>query len=48
MSPESAKEEEKEEKVKLDWLPLESAPAKFNEYFHSIGLKKDIYFKEML
>ena len=40
--------EEKEEKVKLDWPPLESDPAIFNEYFHSIGLKKDIYFKEML
>ena len=37
-----------EEEVKLDWPPLESDPAIFNDYFHSIGLKKDIYFKEML
>ena len=42
------KEEEKEDHVKLDWPPLESDPVIFNDYFHSIGLKKDIYFKEML
>ena len=37
-----------EEKVKLDWPPLESDPLIFNDYFHSLGLKKDVYFKEML
>ena len=39
---------EEEEKVKLDWPPLESDPLIFNDYFHSLGLKKDVYFKEML
>ena len=46
MSEDPKKEEEEE--IKLDWPPLESDPSIFNDYFHSIGLKKDIYFKEML
>ena len=43
-----SEEPKKEEKVKLQWPPLESDPAIFNDYFHSIGLSKDVYFKEML
>lgn len=41
-------EEKKEEKIHLDWPPLESDPKIFNDYFHSIGLKKEIAFHEML
>ena len=43
------KEEPKEEgEVKLSWPPLESDPKIFNDYFHSIGLKQDVYFKEVI
>ena len=55
---EEKKEEKKDEKkddkegeddeVKLHWPPLESDPAIFNEYFHSIGIKPEVYFKEIL
>ncbi len=42
-------EPKKEEvKIQLVWPPLESDPYIFNEYFHSIGMKKDVYFKELL
>ena len=41
-------EQKEEEKVHLDWPPLESDPKIFNDYFHSIGLKEDIIFHEML
>ena len=41
-------EKKEEESVKLDWPPLESDPFIFNEYFHSIGMKQDVYFKELL
>lgn len=39
---------ESEEKIKLDWPPLESDPAIFNNYFHSIGLSNKVFFKELL
>ena len=42
------KEPEKDEEIHLDWPPLESDPFIFNEYFHAVGLKKEVYFKEML
>lgn len=56
MSEEQKKEEEKPkeskegdgEEVKLSWPPLESDPKIFTEYFKSIGIKPDIYFKELL
>ena len=52
MENEVKKEEEpkkeEEEKIKLVWPPLESDPYIFNEYFHSVGMKDDVYFKEML
>ena len=41
-------EQKEEEKIHLDWPPLESDPRIFNDYFHSIGLKKEIFFHEML
>ena len=41
-------EQKEEEKIHLDWPPLESDPRIFNDYFHSIGLKKEIVFHEML
>ena len=41
-------EQKKEENIHLDWPPLESDPRIFNDYFHSIGLKKEIFFHEML
>lgn len=37
-----------EEEIELGWPPLESDPSIFNQYFHSLGLKKDIKFKEMI
>ena len=43
-----AEKPKEEEEIKLDWPPLESDPAIFNDYFHSIGLKKEVFFKEML
>ena len=43
------KDEKNPEKIiELAWPPLESDPSIFNEYFHSIGLPQEIYFKEML
>ena len=41
-------EEPKEEEIKLSWPPLESDPNIFNEYFHSIGMKSNVYFKEII
>ena len=43
-----SEKQNEEAKITLDWPPLESDPAIFNDYFHSIGLKNDIYFKELL
>ena len=37
-----------DDEVHLEWPPLESDPFIFNDYFHSLGLKKEVYFKEML
>ena len=45
---EAPKVPKEEDEIKLDWPPLESDPTIFNDYFHSIGLKKEVYFKEML
>ena len=46
------KEEKDSEKVenptKLQWPPLESDPKIFNDYFHSIGLPKSCFFKELI
>jgi len=42
------KENKEEEKIKLDWPPLESDPEIFNNYFHSIGLSNKVFFKELL
>ena len=42
------KKPEEDEEIHLEWPPLESDPFIFNEYFHSVGLNKDVYFKEML
>ena len=41
-------EQKKEEEIKLEWPPLESDPQIFNDYFHSIGIKSDVFFKELL
>ena len=54
MSEEPKKEDKKqedqpkEEEIKLSWPPLESDPKIFNDYFHSIGMKPDVYFKEII
>ena len=40
--------EKEEEEIKLSWPPLESDPKIFNDYFHSIGMKTDVYFKELI
>ena len=54
MSEEPKKEEKKEEpkegeeKIELKWPPLESDPTIFNEYFQSIGMNPDVYFKELI
>ena len=45
---ENKEDKDSEKTVELNWPPLESDPAIFNEYFHSIGLPQDVYFKEML
>ena len=45
--PKEIKEGEGEE-INLSWPPLESDPNIFNLYFKSIGMKPDIYFKELL
>ena len=43
-----SEEQKKEEEIKLEWPPLESDPQIFNDYFHSIGIKSDVFFKELL
>lgn len=48
MAEEQKKEGEGEGEIRLAWPPLESDPQIFNDYFHSIGVKPDIYFKELL
>ena len=40
--------QKEEEEIKLSWPPLESDPKIFNDYFHSIGMKPDVYFKEVI
>ena len=41
-------DQKEEEEIKLSWPPLESDPKIFNDYFHSIGMKPDVYFKEVI
>ena len=46
--PKKEEAKEGEEEVKLSWPPLESDPKIFTDYFISIGMKPDVYFKELL
>ena len=43
-----SEDQAEEEEIKLSWPPLESDPKIFNDYFHSIGLKPDVNFKEII